>query len=83
MMARAPVLFFGLEFPDAIVYKCSTAFVDFNFTFLFINMLARELMNKQKSKIEINLAALANEGLAQIQADSYVGIEIRRLWVEL
>ena len=32
---RAPVLFFSLELPDAIVYKCSTAFVDFN---LFINV---------------------------------------------
>ena len=37
-MARAPVLFFSLELPDAIVYKRSTAFVDFNFTFLFINV---------------------------------------------
>ena len=37
-MARAPLLFFGLELPDAIVYKRSTAFVDFNFTFLFINV---------------------------------------------
>ena len=27
-MARAPVLFFGLELPDTIVYKRSTAFVD-------------------------------------------------------
>ena len=26
---------FGLELPDTIVYKRSTAFVDFNFTFLF------------------------------------------------
>ena len=26
---------------------------------------------------------LANEGLEQIQADSYIGIEIRRPWVEL
>ena len=33
-----PVLFFGLELPDTIVYKCSTAFVDFNFTFLFIHV---------------------------------------------
>ena len=32
-----PVLFFGLELPDTIVYKRSTAFVDFNFTFLFIH----------------------------------------------
>ena len=31
------VLFFGLEVPDTIVYKRSTAFVDFNFTFLFIH----------------------------------------------
>ena len=37
-MARAPVLFFGLELPDAIVYKISVAFVDFNFTFLFIHL---------------------------------------------
>ena len=37
-MARAPVLFFGLELPDTIVYKRSTAFVDFNFTFLFIHV---------------------------------------------
>ena len=38
MMARAPVLFFGLELPDTIVYKNSEAFVDFNFTFLFIHV---------------------------------------------
>ena len=31
-----PVLFFGLELPDAIVYN-SAAFVEFNFTFLFIH----------------------------------------------
>ena len=36
-MARAPALFFRLELADAIVYKTTTAFVDFNFTFLFIN----------------------------------------------
>ena len=29
------------------------------------------------------LVALANEGLEQIHADSYIGIEIRRPWVEL
>ena len=28
----------------------------------------------------LHLAELANEGLEQIQADSYIGIEIRRLW---
>ena len=38
LLARALVLFFGLELPDASVYKRSTAFVDFNFTFLFINV---------------------------------------------
>ena len=38
VMARAQVLFFGLELPDAIVYKHSTVFVDFNFTFLFIHV---------------------------------------------
>ena len=44
-MARTPVLFFGLELPDTIVYKCSTAFVDFNLLFyLFINSHAN--MNK-------------------------------------
>ena len=32
------MLFFGLELPDTIVYKRSTAFVDFNFTFLFIHI---------------------------------------------
>ena len=32
------MLFFGLELPDAIVYKRSTAFVDFTLTFLFINL---------------------------------------------
>ena len=37
-MARTPVLFFDLELPDTIVYKRSTAFVDFNFTFLFIHV---------------------------------------------
>ena len=34
-MAKAPVLFFGLELPDTIAYKRSMVFVDFNFTFLF------------------------------------------------
>ena len=37
-MARAPELFFGLELADAIVYEITSAFVDFNFTFLFINV---------------------------------------------
>ena len=37
-MARAPALFFRLELADAIVYKFTTAFVDFNFTFLFIDV---------------------------------------------
>ena len=32
------MLFFGLELPDTIVYNRSTAFVDFNFTFLFIRV---------------------------------------------
>ena len=32
-----PALFFCLELADAIVYKTTTAFVDFNFTFLFID----------------------------------------------
>ena len=36
-MARAPALFFRLELADAIVYKFTTAFVDFNITFLFID----------------------------------------------
>ena len=35
-MARAPALYFRLELADAIVYKFTTAFVDFN-TFLFID----------------------------------------------
>ena len=30
-------LFFGLELPDTIAYKRTEAFVDFNFTFLFIH----------------------------------------------
>ena len=33
----SPVLFFRLELPVAIVYKTTTAFVDFDFTFLFID----------------------------------------------
>ena len=37
-MALAPALFFRLELADAIVYKFTTAFVDFNFTFLFIDV---------------------------------------------
>ena len=36
--ARAPVLFFGLELPDTIAYKRTDAFVDFDFTFLFIHV---------------------------------------------
>ena len=35
--------FFRLELADAIVYKITTAFVDFNFTFLFIDV---ELVDK-------------------------------------
>ena len=35
---RAPALFFRLELADAIVYKFTTAFVDFDFTFLFIDV---------------------------------------------
>ena len=34
----APVLFFGVELPDAIVYKHSRAFVDFNFIFYNVGM---------------------------------------------
>ena len=34
------MLFFSLEIPDAIVFKRSTAFVDFNFTFLFSNFFS-------------------------------------------
>ena len=37
-IARAPALFFRLELADAIVYKITIAFVDFNFTFLFIDV---------------------------------------------
>ena len=37
VMARAPVLFFGLELPDTIIYNRSTAYVDLKFTFLFIH----------------------------------------------
>ena len=36
-MAGASVLFYRLELADAIVYKITTAFVDFNITFLFID----------------------------------------------
>ena len=43
LMARAPALFFRLELPDAIVYKSSTAFVDFNFNFLFIHITIKQL----------------------------------------
>ena len=38
---------------------------------------------KGSASPDYHLAALANEGLEQIQADSYIGIEIRRPWVEL
>ena len=44
-MARAPALFFRLELPDAIVYKFTTAFVDINFTFLFIDVGIVRLTN--------------------------------------
>ena len=37
LLERSPALFFRLELADAIVYKFITAFVDFNFTFLFID----------------------------------------------
>ena len=32
------MLFFGLQLPDTIVNNRSEAFVDFNFTFLFIHV---------------------------------------------
>ena len=38
LLDRVPALFFRLELADAIVYKFTTAFVDFNFTFLFIDV---------------------------------------------
>ena len=38
VMVRAPVLFFGLELPDTIAYKCTEAPVDFDYTFLFIHI---------------------------------------------
>ena len=41
-MARAPVLFFGLELPDTIVYKRTEAII----LLFYLFMLARELMNK-------------------------------------
>ena len=34
------MLFFGLELPDTIAYKRTEAFVDFNFTFLFVSSRA-------------------------------------------
>ena len=41
-MARALVLFFGLQLLDTIAYRRTEAFVDFHYLF----MLTRELMNK-------------------------------------
>ena len=38
-LARAPALFFRLELPDAIVYKCLILL-------FYLLMLARELMDK-------------------------------------
>ena len=38
------VLFFGLELHNIIVYKLSTAFVDFNFTFLFIHQFTCQIL---------------------------------------
>ena len=49
-MARAPALFFRLELADAIVYKFTTAFVDFNFTFLFIDHVPTSINRKVKLK---------------------------------
>ena len=34
------MLFFGLELPDTIAYKRTEAFVDFDFTFLFIQKMS-------------------------------------------
>ena len=44
-MARVPALFFRLELADAIVYKITAAFVDFNFTFLFIDVTPKASPN--------------------------------------
>ena len=44
-MARALALFFRLELADSIVYKITTAFVDFNFTF-YLSISARANIDK-------------------------------------
>ena len=44
-MARAPVLFFRLELADAIVYKITTAFVDFILLF-YLSISSRANIHK-------------------------------------
>ena len=60
-MARAPALFFRLELAEAIVYKFTTAFVDFNFTFLFIDSGVRPPLTAQ--------VELRSPGHAQLHVD--------------
>ena len=50
-MARAPALFFRLELADAIVYKITTAFVDFNFTLLFIDINRKVKLKSTKAVV--------------------------------
>ena len=45
-MARAPVLFFGLELPDTIAYKRTEAFVDFLILLFYLFISSRANMNK-------------------------------------
>ena len=58
-MARASALFFRLELTDAIVYKITTAFVDFNFTFLFIDVTKETVTSNTEVSIGKRLGELS------------------------
>ena len=45
-MARAPALFFRLELADAIVYKFTTAFVDFLILLFYLSISSRANIDK-------------------------------------
>ena len=43
------MLFFGLELPDTIVYKCTEAFVDFDFTLIYLFTMEHKLAYEAKA----------------------------------
>ena len=57
-MARAPALFFRLELADAIVYKTTTAFIDFNFYFSIYPLVHVPTFINRKVKLKSTKAVV-------------------------